>query len=294
MILNVSGRTDIVAFYTPWFMKRYKEGYVEVRNPFYPKQISHISFLDVDAIVFCTKNPLPILSRLEEIQKPILFQVTLTPYKKDIEPYVPPKGMIIKAIQKLSKQLGKENVYVRYDPIFINNTYTVDYHIKSFEKMCALLEGDISHIIVSFMDTYKNTEKNKEILRVQDFTEELYQKIGISFSKSAKKHGMTVQTCSEERNLVEYGFIKRDCVDKNIAYRLTRKTHFKEWKARDAFCHCVEMVDIGAYNSCPHLCKYCYANFDEDRVEENRKRHDIDSSLLIGNLTKEDKIKDRK
>ena len=80
MILNVSGRTDIVAFYSDWFRNRYQEGYVDVRNPFYPKQVSRIYFEDVDAIVFCTKNPLPIIDYLEEIKKPILFQVTLTPY----------------------------------------------------------------------------------------------------------------------------------------------------------------------------------------------------------------------
>ena len=85
MILNVSGRTDIVAFYSKWFMNRYNEGYVDVRNPFYPKLVSRIYFDDVDMIVFCTKNPIPILNYLDKINKPIIFQVTLTPYGKDIE-----------------------------------------------------------------------------------------------------------------------------------------------------------------------------------------------------------------
>ena len=88
MILNVSGRTDVVAFYTPWFMNRYKAGFVDVRNPIYPKLVSRIYFDDVDCIVFCTKNPHPILPFLKEIKQPILFQVTLTPYKSDIEPNI--------------------------------------------------------------------------------------------------------------------------------------------------------------------------------------------------------------
>lgn len=160
--------------------------------------------------------------------------------------------------------------------------------------MCTLLENYVSHIIVSFIDSYKNTEKNKDVLKVQAFTQDIYEKIGQSFSRSAKKHGMTVQTCCEKKNLWEYGFLKRDCVDKNLAYRLTHKTHFKEWKARNHFCHCVEMVDIGAYNSCAHLCKYCYANFDEDKVMENRKNHNPHSSLLLGTLEKGDCIKERR
>lgn len=99
MILNVSGRTDIIAFYSEWFMNRYKEGYVDVRNPFNPKMVSRIFFEDVDAIMFCTKNPIPILKYLKQIDKPITFRVTLTPYKSDIEPNVPPKKMIIEAVK---------------------------------------------------------------------------------------------------------------------------------------------------------------------------------------------------
>ena len=81
-----------------WFIKRYREGFVDVRNPFYNKQVSRIYFSDVDAILFCTKNPIPIVKFLAEIDKPIVFHVTLTPYKKDIEPNVPPKGLVIEAI----------------------------------------------------------------------------------------------------------------------------------------------------------------------------------------------------
>ena len=95
MILNVSSRTDIVAFYTKWFLNCYKKGFIDVRNPFNPKQVSRINFSNVDAIIFCTKNPLPILNYLKEIKKPIIFHITITPYKKDIEPNVPEKKEII-------------------------------------------------------------------------------------------------------------------------------------------------------------------------------------------------------
>ena len=112
MVLNVSGRTDVVAFYTEWFMNRYKEGFVDVRNPFNLKLVSRIYFSDVDAIVFCTKNPIPILKYIDKIKQPILFHITLTPYKKDIEPNVLPKGTIIESIKKLSKLIDKDNIYV--------------------------------------------------------------------------------------------------------------------------------------------------------------------------------------
>ncbi len=294
MILNVSGRTDIVAFYTEWFMNRYREGFVDVRNPVYPKLVSRIYFEDVDAILFCTKNPMPMIKYLDEIKEPILFHVTLTPYKREIEPYVPAKGKVIEAIKQLSQILGKERVVVRYDPIFVSEKYSIDYHKKAFHHLCSLLEGSVSKIIVSFLDDYKNVRKNMSILGARTLTEADYKEIGFSFSESAKEHGMTVQTCFEEKNLVEYGFIKEDCFSSSLAFQMTGKI-FPKWKARKGnLCQCVEMVDIGAYNTCSHFCKYCYANYDELAVKNNIKQHDPTSSLLIGTLKEEDEIKIRK
>lgn len=292
MILMVSGRTDIVAFYTPWLLKRYKEGYVDVRNPFNDQLVSRIYFKDVDAIMFCTKNPLPIIKYLKNIEKPILFHITITPYLKDIEPNLPSKKEIINSIKEVSKIVGKEFTYVRYDPIFINNKYTIDYHIKMFDRMCQELQGYIKHIIISFLDDYKNVRKNIKIINPKSLTKEDYKKIGKNFSDIATKYAMTVQTCYEEENLLEYGFIKGECLSRELAWKLTGKTNFKKWKARH--CNCVEMVDIGAYNTCSHFCKYCYANYDEEQVNKNRKNHNPNSSLLIGNLKNSDIIKVRK
>lgn len=293
MILNVSGRTDIIAFYTNWFIKRYQEGFIDVRNPFSKKIVSRIYFEDVDAILFCTKNPIPIIKYLPMIQKPILFHVTLTPYKKDIEPNVPPKGIIIEAIKKISNIVGIDHIMLRYDPIFLSDIYNLEYHKKAFDNMCSLLEGYVKIIIVSFIDDYKNVRKNKNILKIKPFTENDFKEIGISFSKSAKKYGMTVQTCFENNNLTEYGFVKGECISHELAFKLTKKT-YKKWKARkNGNCECVEMVDIGAYNSCRHFCKYCYANYDEAKVNQNFSAHDLNSTMLIGNLDKSDIIKKR-
>lgn len=294
MILNVSGRTDVVAFYSEWFMHRLAEGFVDVRNPFNPKLVSRIMFDDVDLIFFCTKNPIPILDKIKKINKKIYFHVTLTSYKKDIEPNLPPKKDIIEAIKKISSFIGKDNIVVRYDPILINDNYTVDYHIKSFNKICELLDGYINKILISFIDDYKNVRNNYKVLRYKKLCEDDYKKIGLSFSKIASEHGMSIHTCSEERNLEEFGFIKDDCMSKELAYKLTGKK-YRKWQGRNnKYCNCVEMADIGVYNSCKHFCKYCYANFDEKKVLENYKMHDPNSSLLVGRLEPDDVIKVRK
>ena len=294
MILNVSGRTDIVAFYSEWFMNRYREGVVDVRNPFNPKMISRIYFDDVDAIMFCTKNPIPILKYLKEIKKPILFHVTLTSYHKDIEPNVPPKGKIIEATKELSNIVGIDNLSIRYDPLYISDKYNVEYHKKAFDKLCSLLQGYAKRIIISFIDDYKNVRKNETKLNFREFTENDYKEIGISFSESAKKYGMTVQTCFEDRNLSEYGFTIGECVSHELAYILTGKK-YPNWKARkEQKCNCVQMVDIGVYNTCNHMCRYCYANYDEKQVLNNMREHDKNSSLLIGHINEDDIIKVRR
>ncbi len=140
------------------------------------------------------------------------------------------------------------------------------------------------------MDEYKNTINNKSTLKYQKMSDKDYKIIGKEFSRIARENNMTVQTCFEEKTLTEYGFINRQCLSKELAYQLTGKK-YKLWQARK--CKCIEMADIGTYNTCKHLCKYCYANFDELKVKDNYSKHNPNSSLLVGELEKDDIIKER-
>ena len=293
MILFASGRTDIPAFYSNWFINRVKAGFVDVRNPFNQKLVSRIYFSDVDLIMFCSKNPLPMINKLDTLNVPVLFHVTITPYSKDVEPNIPDKRLIIEGVKKLSLVLGIDNVVVRYDPIFLSDKYNVDYHIKAFDKLCKNLNGYVNKIIVSFMDEYKNVRSNKNILKYRAFTREDYKKIGEAFSKSAHDNGMSVQTCFEDEDLTQYGFVKGECLSHELAYILTGKKFKSSNVRKEKKCECVQMVDIGDYNSCMHMCKYCYANYDEKEVFNNMKRHDVNSSLLIGHIEEDDVIKER-
>ncbi len=294
MILFVSGRTDIIAFYSKWFIRRYEEGFVDVRNPFNYHLVSRINFSNVDLILFCTKNPWPIIDYLPNIKIPYVFHVTLTPYKKDIEENVPEKTKILKGIKRISNLIGPDAVYVRYDPILISDKYTIEYHKKAFSKLMQELNGYVRHVIVSFIDDYKNVRKNMDVLCYRELNREDYKEIGEFFSKSARDNGISVQTCFEDNDLVQYGFIREDCMSAELAYKLTGKK-YQKWRARkENKCNCVAMADIGAYNTCSHFCKYCYANYDESLVKSNRAKHDVNSSLLIGNIDSNDVIKERK
>ena len=190
MILNISGRCDIVAFYTEWFLNRLKEGYIDVRNPFNPKLVSRINLEDVDLFYFCTKNPKPILDHLKEIDKKVYFHVTLTPYKKDIEPGVPEKRDIIESIKKLSTIIEKENLVVRYDPILISEEYSVEYHKKAFEKVSKLLnKPSLIAFEIGYLQANKLTNLANTLLKEYDVLIEKDLALKNRFMFLSKKKG---------------------------------------------------------------------------------------------------------
>lgn len=290
MILFISGRTDICAFYSTWLKNRIKEGYYDVRNPYNPSLVSRIYEEDIDLYVFCTKNPILVLPLLNDIKKPIYFMVTLTSYHNDIEVNVSNKKDILNSIKELSNILGKKNVLLRYDPIFINDTYTISYHLKAIEDLMKELCGYIEEITFSFLDDYKNVRKNYLEINPKKLSDEEYITLASAFKELSNKYGIKLKTCYEDE-MLKFGFLRGECISKELTLRLTGKT-FKKWKERN--CGCREIVDIGVYNSCNHRCKYCYANFDEAKIKENMKLHDPKSSLLIGHLKETDIIKVRR
>ena len=167
MILSASRRTDIPTFYSEWFFNRIKEGFLYVRNPMNAHQISRIDLSPevVDCIVFWTKNPIPMLPRLPELDAyKYYFQFTLTGYGKDMETNLPDKkGQLIPAFQELAGKIGKKRVIWRYDPIVFTKKYTPDYHIRAFTQIAEALDGCTEKCVISFVDIYA---KNRKICRL--------------------------------------------------------------------------------------------------------------------------------
>lgn len=161
MIISASRRTDIPSFYGEWFVNRLKDGYVLIQNPYnkYRYSKANLTREAVDCIVFWTKNPRPFLPYLNEIDNMgyrYYFQFTLTPYSKQVEKNLPPKEELLNDFIILSKKIGKDRIVWRYDPVIIDNNFTVEYHIKSFEKMANELCGFTNKCIISFVDSYNN------------------------------------------------------------------------------------------------------------------------------------------
>ena len=292
MIISTGMRTDIPAFYSKWLLNRIKEGFVYVRNPYYPNQVTKY-LLDpsvVDCLCFCTKNPIPILPHLDELNKFRQFWfVTITPYGKDIEPNVPDKSKIIEAFKEISKRVGASGIGWRYDPIFLDEEYTLQKHIGEFEKLCKALKGYTDSCVISFLDMYEKVKRNAPGIRPPTTHEQ--KELGKAFAKIAKENGITIRTCCEGTHLAQFGIDTAGCQTKEVIERaIGVGLNPPKRKNARAICSCLLGQDIGAYNTCGHLCKYCYANMDKKVVLENMQKHNPNSPFLIGNLQKSDKI----
>ena len=294
MIINTGQRTDIPAFYAEWFANRLKEGFVCVRNPYNPNQVSRYR-LDpavVDVIGFCTKNPAPMFPYMELLKAYGQYWfVTITPYGRDIEPNVPDKHQLIEDFKTLSNIVGINSIGWRFDPVFISERYGEKYHIRAFEQIAAALEGYTETAVISFIDLYPKVRRN--FPEVQEVTKEQRLRLGKEFIRIASAHGMTVKPCAEGDELAAYGADCSGCMrirdyEKAIGMHLNAPKR----KGARAECACYLSCDIGAYNTCKHLCRYCYANAEVSEVLAQSRLHDPKSPFLIGSYMDGDVIHD--
>lgn len=284
MIINTGMRTDIPAFYSEWFMNRIRAGFVLVRNPYRPELITRYELSPdvVDCIAFCTKNPAPMLKYLDELKSFHQYWfVTITPYGKEIEPNVPPKEEVMRDFISLSRVVGSDCVGWRYDPIFIDGTYTTDRHISDFEQMCKTLSGATNVCVISFIDLYEKVKRNFPEART--VAQEDRITIGREFAEIGRRYGITIKACAEGAELAPYGVDCSGCMTREtFENAVGSRLNVPARKSQRAECSCVLGTDIGAYDTCGHLCRYCYANSDRENVRRNMQRHDPHSPLLVG------------
>ena len=294
MILQTGLRTDIPAFYTPWFLRRLEEGFVLARNPYNPHQITRYRLSPdvVDCIGFCTKNPAPMLPHLDKLAAfGQMWFVTITPYGADIEPHVPLKEQVMTDFRRLSDRLGTHAVAWRYDPILLTDVYTADRHLSDFASMCANLEGATDTCVISFIDLYEKVKRNFPQVKAVPREDRLL--LGREMQRIAASHGMRLVSCCEGDELAPYGVDCSGCMtlftyEKAIGCRLHAPKQPKS--TRGCLCHL--SCDIGAYNTCGHGCRYCYANHDDAAVRRAMAMHDPLSPLLIGHVQSGEVIRD--
>ena len=294
MIINTGQRTDIPAFYAEWFANRLREGFVCVRNPYNRDQVSRYR-LDpsvVDVIGFCTKNPAPMFPYMDLLRDYGQFwYVTLTSYGRDIEPNVPDKHRLIGDFKRLSEIVGTDCIGWRYDPIFLSERYTPEYHLHAFEQIAGALSGYTKTVVISFIDLYPKVRRNFPEAREVPKDERLH--IGKRIIEIASACGMTVRPCAEGDELAAFGADCSGCMKiSDYENAIGKKLIVPKKKGARAECACYLSCDIGAYNTCRHLCRYCYANAEPEKVLEQSCLHDPQSPFLIGNYRDSDIIHD--
>lgn len=298
MIISASRRTDLPAAHAEWLTERFQEGFVLVRNPMNGHRVSRVPLNpeEVDGIVFWTKNPEPLLPHLNEFKNyPYYFQFTLTGYDRDAEPHLPTHARRLKTFLKLSEMIGPERVLWRYDPIFINSKYTPDRHLETFRKFAETLKGATRRATISFVDVYPRNKKRLDELKCTEIDEETMRTMAWEIAAIARQNGMQAVTCAEEIDLSDCGVIHGKCIDADL---LGRIGGFPLKSAKDPnqrpACGCAPSVDIGAYNTCPNGCLYCYANYSPSLLKGNIAQRDDHSPLLCSHMTDADQITERK
>ncbi|MDR2446499.1 MAG: DUF1848 domain-containing protein [Treponema sp.] len=298
MIISASRRTDIPAYYSDWLLARIKERYVYVRNPMNIHQISKINLEPdvVDCIVFWSKNPKPMLDKLKFIKEyPYYFQFTLNPYGGDIETRLPYKDETLETFMRLSDTIGPQKVIWRYDPVLLNETYTISYHSDKFYEFAGKLKGYTEKVTFSFIDFYKKIAENIKLAGICEITNEEKHTIADNFSRAAKECNLFIDACAEDVDLSKYNIARAGCIDDRLVAKIIGRNFIAQKdKSQRLECRCVKSVDIGEYNSCPNGCVYCYANYSQNSVKNNFSNRDISSPLLIGKMKDRDIIAERK
>lgn len=268
IVVSASRRTDIASFYTDWFFERLGEGFVDVVNPWNPRQIRHLSLRpeDVACFVFWTRDASPMLRNLSMLEKyAFYFQVTVNGYGVPMEPSGPGVEAGISALKALSSELGSRRVVWRYDPVLLTEQYNSAWHVENFKRLAGEIGERVRHCVLSFYDSYMHSDKrlSKAGYRVapvdrasNEVRDLMFALVGI-----ARENGLSLSLCAEPELKEMLGFEQYACIDACIISELSRLPFsLKRDKNQRKGCHCIESVDLGSYGTCPRGCLYCYAN----------------------------------
>lgn len=295
VIISASRATDIPAFYADWFFRRLDIGYLRWRNPFNGKY-SFVSFRNTRFVVFWTKNPAPLLpyvSKLKGRGIGCYIQYTLNDYEDEgLEPSLPIVKQRIETYKRLVEELGEGSVVWRFDPMILTDTIGINELLQKIANIGDALQGYAEKMVFSYADIalYKKVVRNLDAynIKYREWDMPLMMEFAERLSRlNALRWRYSLATCSEKIALEEYGIEHNLCIDPLLISRLSPNDvelqnylfNTKRDLGQRKSCGCIISKDIGQYNTCPHLCKYCYANDSENIVKANYQRH-INNPLI--------------
>lgn len=297
MIISASYKTDIPAFYGPWLMQRLQHGYCKMINP-YGGQIYTIDLSpeQVDGIIFWTKNINPFMRYLPEVERmgyPFLIHHTINGYPRALESRVVDTAQAIASMQQLAATYSPERLVWRYDPILFTSLTPPEWHLRNFEQLARALQGTVDEVIVSFAYVYKKSARNISLAaREQKFSwhehssedvEEKFRQLLTALAHIARAHGMQLRICAQKRFLVAGLVEEARCIDSLRLARVAGRaaTNVKRQIGGRPECACGASKDIGAYDTCPHGCVYCYAVQQREKALQAYKDHDPAGEFLF-------------
>lgn len=292
MIVSASRRTDLPAFYADWFFERLRRGFCQVANPYNPRQVSRVSLRpgDVAAFVFWSKNPEPMLDRLDLLEAGghvYYFLYTLNDYPPLLEPGVPPVAERLITFERLADRLGPARVVWRYDPIVLGGPCTADAHRRCFERLVGRLAGASERVIVSALDFYRKTERRLAALEnersrfVRDpWRDGTLRSLLADLAAMAAARGLQMQACAQPQDLRPLGIAPARCIDPELLARLGRPVPQRKDRGQRPACGCAPSRDIGAPDTCLHGCRYCYATRSPELARRRHAAHRPNAPLL--------------
>ncbi len=288
MIVSASRRTDIPAFYGEWLLQRLRQGHVLVRHPFRPDRITRLSLAPetLTGLVFWTKNPVPLLGRLGEIEQlghRFVFQYTLTTYGTELEPKVPAVAERVAAFRTLAERIGAERVLWRYDPILFTPDFSPAEHLRRFAILARALRGHTRICTISRLTLYAKCRRNLQGIDLEKPAEEEMVAFASELAAIAGEHGLALRACCDGLLTDRCGIEAARCIDASLLAALSgRPVAVRRDGSQRPGCGCAVSIDIGAYNTCAHGCRYCYANSSALAVAGRITKHDPASPLLVG------------
>ncbi len=235
------------------------------------------------------------LPQIDELGFKYYFLYTLNSYDSSIEENVSRKSGLLETFKELSSLIGKEKVVWRYDPIVVNEKHTKEYHFKWFDFLADELAGYTDRCIVSFVDIYRKNAMNLQRINSVPVHDDLVTEFAERLGAITRKKGLKLYTCSHAFDLLDYGIEHSKCIDDAIIEEIlgVPVEAVKDPGQRDQ-CGCIESRDIGAYDTCPHRCLYCYANSSNSKVNANFHKYDPESPLLCDSLRGDENISEYK
>lgn len=296
VIISASRATDIPAFYSNWFFGRLGKGYVRWRNPFNGKD-SYVSFANTRFVVFWSKNPAPLIPNLYILKERGIgcyVQYTLNDYENDgFEANVPALQHRIDTFKCLVDTLGDGSVVWRFDPIVLTDTVSEESLLEKIDNIAERLRGYTEKLVFSFadIDSYKRVGKNlmQAGIKYKEWDNESMLSFSKKLSELNESWGLRLTTCSESIALEQFNIEHNRCIDPELIARLAPNDAVLQnflFNARTdggqrKHCGCILSKDIGAYNTCPHGCAYCYANTSPHSALSNYQRHNPNNDSIL-------------